>query len=1360
MSKPTDIELTVGLEPSDIKGTAKELGKAIKNIFDKTAGADLDERMQKLQQRMSQTTSKAQSLMEKMTKLETTKIPTKEYAEVSKELERAKKKLDGLFEAQIRMEKAGEKSGAAWDRLSNNIDKVGDLIRKDEAELKQLVETGKAFTLGSDTEQYNNLGKQLADVNNQSRSLINTWDNMMYEEDEVIQKSSLLSTIWTGVVNAFRKVGSIIKSVFNAAVKIIGKTVDLFKKLISIIKSATSKIWQFAKSFGSVNNNAGGFNISLKRIMRSILGLGLGVYGLQSLFTKLRSAMSDGIKSVVLWEGANGRLNKSISSLKSAIATLKNSIGAMITPLVNALAPALTKIINLVTMATQRIGMFIAALTGQKTYLVANEVQEDYAAGLEATGKAAKKAKKELEGYLSPIDEINKYQSKAEDESGGGGIGGGGFKSVPIDSAMQDFIDRLKNMWKNADFTELGKEFGEKLLKALQNIPWAKIKRTARKLGSSLATFINGFVEVPDLGTTIGKTIAEGLNTAFEFVNEFVHKLHWKSIGQFIAETFNGFFDNIDWKLIADTIITGFRGLADALWQFISKFKWNNLSKAVSNLVNSLSRGVIEFFTREEYDERGFKKAGTWASRLGDEIGYQLRRAIEQIEWKDVGKALGSGLKSMFDFAVNFLKQQSWEDIKKAIRDTIEGLLEGLGFDDQKINDIMSWVDKVGGWLEKIYQWVQDVWTELKPILSEIWDAVEPLIEDLGKRLVDWLAELPEKLKEFKESELFQTMISKLKDLTADDIINGIEKLATALGVIVGLKIANDLVGNITGLFNAFTIISGSELGLIAAGLSGVAYAWTEINEALTEDASEEIKNRYSGLSGIVHEIADVVSGIDNWIKTGVFAPDERFEEDNMAYAKSLEECSVAIDKLTGSGENMKAFYQADEGVAGFFGKWTKFDKQYFDDLQEEFGFTDQQIGNLKKAMIDATYESGTFQGSLKDLADVIGYVPEKFEDVSKAVLTYTDAEGNVTEEYNRWGERIIRITDNTTTAVEEAQKKKTEALKKESDEWAKSHVSIMQEEALKAQGVTNVRQHVESEKKKEAEVVKRQEEITRSAVEDTRKIFENGTITIQDTTNKNATAVETNDKRIIESATKKATTTKNMSKEEQDAVIATAKQVGESTTVIETSFVEQEKAGASATGAIVGQQKELTKSVQDASKQMNTSTADSSKQITTSWSGMVQNIKSSVNSILGFVEKMVNGIIDAFNNMGNSLGSIDLDIPDWIPKIGGKKFEIGLPTLNHISIPRLAQGAVIPPNKEFLSVLGDQKSGTNIETPLSTMIDAFNQALSQNGGNNGQPIILNLVLPDKRTVAQYAIEGGQVLQMSRGRNPFLLERG
>ena len=58
MSKPTDVELTVGLVPGDVKDTAKELGKSIQEIFDKSAGKELDESMQKLQQNMSKTSVK------------------------------------------------------------------------------------------------------------------------------------------------------------------------------------------------------------------------------------------------------------------------------------------------------------------------------------------------------------------------------------------------------------------------------------------------------------------------------------------------------------------------------------------------------------------------------------------------------------------------------------------------------------------------------------------------------------------------------------------------------------------------------------------------------------------------------------------------------------------------------------------------------------------------------------------------------------------------------------------------------------------------------------------------------------------------------------------------------------------------------------------------------------------------------------------------------------------------------------------------------------------------------------------------------------------------------------------------------
>lgn len=81
------------------------------------------------------------------------------------------------------------------------------------------------------------------------------------------------------------------------------------------------------------------------------------------------------------------------------------------------------------------------------------------------------------------------------------------------------------------------------------------------------------------------------------------------------------------------------------------------------------------------------------------------------------------------------------------------------------------------------------------------------------------------------------------------------------------------------------------------------------------------------------------------------------------------------------------------------------------------------------------------------------------------------------------------------------------------------------------------------------------------------------------------------------------------------------------------------------------------------------------------------------------------------------------------------------IPTVTLPRVPALAEGAVIPPNREFLAVLGDQTSGTNIETPLDTMLEAFRTALRENGGGRGsQTVILML---DKRELGRAVIEAG-----------------
>lgn len=64
------------------------------------------------------------------------------------------------------------------------------------------------------------------------------------------------------------------------------------------------------------------------------------------------------------------------------------------------------------------------------------------------------------------------------------------------------------------------------------------------------------------------------------------------------------------------------------------------------------------------------------------------------------------------------------------------------------------------------------------------------------------------------------------------------------------------------------------------------------------------------------------------------------------------------------------------------------------------------------------------------------------------------------------------------------------------------------------------------------------------------------------------------------------------------------------------------------------------------------------------------------------------------------------------------------MPAISPASVPRLATGAVIPPNREFLAVLGDQKQGNNIEAPESAIEAAVARGMSQYGGGNQTAIL------------------------------------
>lgn len=130
----------------------------------------------------------------------------------------------------------------------------------------------------------------------------------------------------------------------------------------------------------------------------------------------------------------------------------------------------------------------------------------------------------------------------------------------------------------------------------------------------------------------------------------------------------------------------------------------------------------------------------------------------------------------------------------------------------------------------------------------------------------------------------------------------------------------------------------------------------------------------------------------------------------------------------------------------------------------------------------------------------------------------------------------------------------------------------------------------------------------------------------------------------------------------------------------------------------------------------------------------------SALNSLLKIMASVVNAIVDAIN-------SISISVPEWVPFWGGKSIGFNLDRVSpklfeEVKIPRLATGTVIPPNKEFLAVLGDQKQGTNIEAPLETIKQAFREALAENGGSSRQMTVVLQV--GRRELGRTIVELGR----------------
>lgn len=553
----------------EVEAAMRKAAQSVKNIGD-TAKVSLQKSVEafaKQNQQVAAQQQKVEDLRKELERLGNTKVKTDEYAAILKEASALQDKLEKVKKAQEDFLNAGGKqSSSAYKRRSNQIlELTQDLRRAKEMEAAMRRE-GTAY--------------QPADTS--------------AVESKYLTESEKLQQMNTRLGLSYDALKAKITSLNGSTSALTG----IKGRLVSALGALGAKIKRVLPGMNQMDKSAKKSGLSLKKILM----YGFGFRSLFALFNRLRSAVVSGFQNLSQY---SGQTNADISMLMSSLTQLKNSLATAFAPILSVVAPILSKFIGMLSTAASYVSQFMSALTGKSTYIKAVKVQQDYASGLKKTGDNAKDAKKELQGYLSPIDEINKKEKENADASSGSGAGGGVdpskmFETKPIESNIMSFAEKVKNAFAEmfAPLADAWQIYGPSIKKSLGKIKqdfvdffveigtatvdWAK-NLDWKPLLASVDNLLQKLEPLVDL-------ILGGLAWAYENVllplGKWTIEKGLPAVINLLAQAFE----------FVTVVLEALKPVAQWLWDHILKDLATTVGEVVVGIINTFT-GLLEFFT-------------------------------------------------------------------------------------------------------------------------------------------------------------------------------------------------------------------------------------------------------------------------------------------------------------------------------------------------------------------------------------------------------------------------------------------------------------------------------------------------------------------------------------------------------------------------------------------------------------------------------------------------------------------------------------------------------------------------------------------------------------------------------------------
>lgn len=679
-------------------------------------------------------------------------------------------------------------------------------------------------------------------------------------------------------VNSFRMLGNAIKTSLSKATSFIGNMVSKLRLLGSTAK----------KSFGTVNKSAKKTGGLMGTIASRFKGIALSLL----LFNWVTKAFNGVVKSIKDGFGNlykdNEKFKASVDDLRASVLTLKNAFAAAFRPLVDVAIPYIQMAADKMTELLNKVGQFTASITGQTTYTKA----------IKQTADAFKDAKKAAEGYLSPLDEINKFSSKKDEDEDQIGVM---FEEVPIEQKFKDMAKKVKDVFKDlfapikdawdkeGDFVidswkyglgeikKLLKDIGRDFLKVWkQPATIAMLQDILHIFGDiglivgNLASKFREAWNANDVGLRtlenirdIFAVIIHNIREAADYTVEWTKTLDFTPLLQgverltaslvpffdFLSGTLADFYTQFLLPLASWTLSEeGIPRLLNVLADFMESVNWEGLRTALSSLYSALEpyaeavgTGLIDFVERmKEYGVDFLNFLPGAIQNAAD----ALRNGDLPAAFEEFGHICGEAVRTAFAFIKETIDSINWGEIGTLIASFINGI-DWNGVSQAFFGSISSAINAA---IDFVYNF----------ITTTNWRGIgESIGTNLSNALlsIDWA--------QFGQTvgEAFKAFFNFIAET-----IENIDWYA------LGQKVKEFLVNiDWAGVANAFFEAFGAAIGGFSAFIWGlIEEAWNQVVEWWHDVAYED--GEFT-IQGLLDGIVEALKNIGAWVKEHIFQP-------------------------------------------------------------------------------------------------------------------------------------------------------------------------------------------------------------------------------------------------------------------------------------------------------------------------------------------------------------------------------------------------------------------------------------------------------------------------------------------------------